>query len=260
MLSQTGDIAVFIIVTTGLILLLIGFIILILFLYKRYQLRSYRDLEMMKNDYEKKLLNTQLEMQEQTMKHISQEIHDNISSQLSMAKLNLRDVRAVGDQQKVTSSIEHVTRAIEDLKYLSKTLNGQYINRSGLVNIIEQELDYIHRLKILETGLELEGVAPFMPDKSEVIIFRIVQEALSNSLRHAGSATRLLVKMQFTLTHLHIAVCDNGKTWKEPRNSRKSGMGIKNMEERAQMLNGRFHIEHIPLQGTTVSLTIPLTT
>ena len=89
MLSKNSDIAIFILVTTGLILLLIGFIILILFLHKRNQLSSHLHVEGLKNDYEKKLLATQLEMQEQTMKHISQEIHDNISSLLSLARLRL---------------------------------------------------------------------------------------------------------------------------------------------------------------------------
>lgn len=263
---MNSDIAVFIIVTTGLILLLTGFIILILLLYKRHQSRSQRDLEMQKNDYEKKLLGTQLEMQEQTMKHISREIHDNISSLLSMAKLNLKDIRwydAGEEQQKVSSSVDYVTRAIEDLKYLSKTLNGEYINREGLINIIEQELNYIRRLKLFDsTELELEGTPAFVNDKSEVIIFRIVQEALSNSIKHARSATRLLVKIQFTTGHLHIAVCDNGKSWKAPngREGRKGGMGLRNMEQRTQMLKGQFHIGHTPLQGTTVSLTIPIET
>jgi len=264
MLSKNAEIGVFIIVTTGLILLLIGFIILILFLYKRKQLNFYRDLEIQKNDYEKKLLSTQLEMQEQTLKHISREIHDNISSTLSLAMLNLKSIhwhQADDVRYKVNSSGEQVTKAMEDLRYLSKSLNGDYIAEFGLLNAIEHEIQYIRGLNLYETRLELEGTPVYIDNtKREVIIFRIIQEALNNSIKHARTATRLLIQIRFTPTHLHIAICDNGKSWKDnsARIDDKNGLGLKNMEQRALMLNGSFHIQHIPLQGTTVSLSIPV--
>ncbi|MBS1565400.1 MAG: DUF2572 family protein, partial [Bacteroidetes bacterium] len=109
----TTDIGVFILVTTALILLLISFIILILLLFKRKQLIFGRDLELQKNEYERKLLSTQLEMQEQTMKHISREIHDNISALLSMAKLNLRGIGEEdekNDRLKLDNSLSYVSR------------------------------------------------------------------------------------------------------------------------------------------------------
>lgn len=261
--SKNAEIGVFILVTTGLILLLIGFIILILFLYKRKQANHYRDLEMQKIDYDKKLLATQLEMQEQTLKHISREIHDNISSLLGLARLNLKNIHWQDEadiRHKVSSSAEQLQRATEDLRYLSKTLNGDTIAQFGLLPAIERELEYIGRLKILETGLELEGEPIYLKDEKELIIFRIIQEALNNSIKHAKSATRLLVKLHFTSEHLLIMVCDDGKSWTESdgRDSHKNGIGLKNMKQRSHMLNGSFHIDHIPLQGTTISITVPL--
>ena len=266
MLSKNAEIGVFIIVTTGLILVLIGFIILILFIYKRKQHDFRQNLEMQKIEYEKKLLSTQLEMQEQTLKHISREIHDNISSTLSFAMLNLKSIhwdRADDVRYKVDSSGKQVSKAMEDLRYLSKTLNGDYIKEFGLLNGIEHEIQYIRGLNLFETNIELDGTPVYLEDtKREVIIFRIIQEALNNSVKHARSATRLLIKIQFTPSHLHITVCDNGKSWKTTNAGEgyKNGMGLKNMEQRTLMLNGTFHIQHIPLQGTTVSLSIPVKT
>ena len=83
------DLTLFILASTVLILLLAGFIVTILFLYRKKQLAYYKTVEELRLDYEKNLLHTQLEIQEQTLQHISREIHDNINLSLTLAKLNL---------------------------------------------------------------------------------------------------------------------------------------------------------------------------
>src|SRR6266513_24872 len=87
---QTNDqIRLFLIVTTLLILFLVALISTILFLYQKKRIAFIKNFEEVKIDYEKNLLKTQLEIQEHTFQNISQEIHDNISLSLTLAKLNL---------------------------------------------------------------------------------------------------------------------------------------------------------------------------
>src|SRR5678815_5083890 len=83
------DIVLFLSVCTFLILLMAGFIVTILYLYRKKQLAYYKTIEELRLDYEKNLLHTHLEIQEQTLQHISREIHDNIGLSLTLAKLNL---------------------------------------------------------------------------------------------------------------------------------------------------------------------------
>ncbi|MBS1565759.1 MAG: hypothetical protein JST39_15330, partial [Bacteroidetes bacterium] len=70
----------------------------------------------------------------------------------------------------------------------------------------------------------------------------------------------LKVKMKFSPGKLQIMVCDDGKVWKEPvdKEVAKSGIGIKNMEQRTKMLNGEFQIKHTASEGTSVILSVPL--
>lgn len=257
--SQNAEIGVFIIVTTGLILLLIGFIILILFLYKRKQMNFYKHLESLKNDYDKNLLAAVLEIQEETLRHISREMHDNIGLSLSVAKMSLLTIdwdNIAHAPHKVNDSVQQITHSIESLRRLSHTLNPEYIAENGLLKAIDQQMDQINRLEMHQTAVEMSGNYVSMEAQKEVVVFRIVQEALHNSIKHA-KATRLHIKMQYAPAHLCIQVCDNGREWKKEEGAPGNGSGLKNMQKRALLLNGECRIEHQPEQGTTVTLTIP---
>jgi signal transduction histidine kinase len=99
-----------------------------------------------------------------------------------------------------------------------------------------------------------------MEAKKEVMLFRIVQEALHNSIKHA-MASSLFISMDYTDRHLHIKVCDDGVQWKgKPVTGKEmpaGGSGLKNMQQRALLLNGECTIEHLPGEGTTVNIRVP---
>src|SRR4051812_46177709 len=121
--GEKHTVIIFIIVTTLFILILVSFIVFILFLYQRKHISYQKGLEVLKSDFEKTLLTTQLEIQEQTFQNISREIHDNIGLSLTLAKLNLNTIdwhHAGHSREKVDGSINFISRAIEDLSYISK--------------------------------------------------------------------------------------------------------------------------------------------
>jgi len=264
MLSKNEDIAIFIMMTTGLILLLIGFIILILFLYKRKQLNFYKSLEVLKDDYEKSLLSVQLEIQEQTLKHISLEIHDNIGHALSVTKLCLNTIQwndPADVSNKVAGSLNQLNKAIADLNSLSKTMNYDYIKDHGILAALELEIEQVKRLNLYAVTLDIAGTHKPLPAEKEVLIFRIVQEALNNSMKHA-SPTELVVYLQYTDSHLHIEVRDNGKggVGIPGGHTNTNGSGLKNMQHRSRQLNGICHITDNHPAGTAVRVSIPVKT
>src|SRR4029079_17393553 len=124
------NLILFILASAFLILLMAGFIVTILFLYKKKQLAYYKTIEELKLDYEKSLLRTQLEIQEQTLQHISREIHDNINLSLTLAKLNLNTFdwgHPDKSKNKIDSSLLQISKAIVDLSDLSKGMNSELI-------------------------------------------------------------------------------------------------------------------------------------
>src|SRR5882757_2036077 len=140
--------------------LLLGvFILLLATLYSKRQKKNIIEKRLMKTQFDQELLRTQLEIQEQTLKTISQEIHDNIGQVLSLAKLNLNTMDVTQQdklQEKISDSKKLVSKAIQDLRDLSKSMNTDNIEALGLVRAIEYELEMIRKTGFA-TELNVEG-------------------------------------------------------------------------------------------------------
>jgi two-component system, NarL family, sensor kinase len=252
-----------VIVGTVLILGLCFFVIfnLLLFYYKRSKHLKERD--RMQLNFQQEILRTQLEIQEQTLKTISEEIHDNIGQALSLAKLKLNTLKY--DQpdllvEKINDSRELVSKAIRDLRDLSRSLNTDSIASMGLVRAIEQELE-LFRKSGFQTTLYTEGEVRKMEPQQELILFRIVQESLNNIIKHADAKT-IRVTALYTENELDLQVEDDGKGADASQldmegNSFKS-LGLRNMSNRARMIGGTFTIHSVPGNGTIIKLNIPL--
>jgi two-component system NarL family sensor kinase len=255
------DIVLFLVVSTFLILLMAGFIVTILYLYRKRQLTYFKTLEELKLDYEKSLLHTQLEIQEQTLQHISREIHDNISLSLTLAKLNLNTFDwycPSKAKSQINCSLEQVSKAITDLSYLSKGLNSELIANQGLVEVLKNEVDRLKELNLFALNYTITGTAVFMDSQKELVIFRIIQEAFNNIIKHA-KATIVKLSLHYDIEELKILITDNGKGFPKETisESKKSGAGLNNMNKRAKVLNGKTIIQSRPEAGTSVYITIP---
>jgi len=262
-MSKGGhQIILLIIFVTSVVLLLVVFITILLYLYQKRQLKHHKAIEQLKVEFETSSLETQIEVQEQTFLHISREIHDNINLSLTLAKLNLNtlDWTNVGKTQtSVRSSIDILTGAIGDLSNLSKSINKELIADMGLIKAVKIETDRVRNFAGLIVCYEVIGEAIFLESEKELIIFRVIQEALNNIIRHS-KANRISVVLKYSSTDLTVTVRDNGMgfdreailTWKDSGKA-----GLKNMESRTQLLGGNFSIDSLPHHGTTIKLIIP---
>src|SRR5687768_8525277 len=122
------NITVFLLLVTFLILILGGFILTVLFLYRKKQIAYLKELETIKSEFEKDLLNAQLEIQEQTFQNISREIHDHICLNLTLAKLNLVTIDHENRCQfadNINSSVEILGKSIHELSDISHSMNPE---------------------------------------------------------------------------------------------------------------------------------------
>ena len=147
MSGNESELIVFIITGTIIFLLVALFMVSFLFLYRKRQHHHLKEKEQMKNEFKQELLRTQLEIQEQTFKTISQEIHDNIGQMLSLAKMNLSkfEIDRHNSDEAVLSAKNLVSRAVSELRELSKTLNTDTISSIGLIKSIELELQLVEK-------------------------------------------------------------------------------------------------------------------
>ena len=249
----------------GATTLFVFIFIFFVFFYSRVMERQNSMLlkeQKLRNEYEETILQTQLEIQEQTLKTISEEIHDNIGQALSLAKLKLNTLKYDQPDQlveKINDSRELVSKAIRDLRDLSRSLNTDSIASMGLVRAIELELE-LFRKSGFQTTLYTEGEIRKMEPQQELILFRIVQESLNNIIKHAEAKT-IRVTALYTADELDLQVEDDGKGAEPAQldmdgNSYKS-LGLRNMSNRARMIGGTFTIHSVPGNGTMIKLNIP---
>ena len=253
------------IITAFLLIVAVGIIVLVL-VYQKKQLQYIGEKKQLKITFEKEILESKLEIQEQTLKNISQEIHDNIGQALSLVKLNINTINInepAQIQNKINDSRQLITKAIQDLRDLSKSLNTDYIVDSGLSKALEYQLDMIRKTGVYEVKFEIEGKQYRLGNQQELILFRIVQEVLNNIMKHA-KATLIDVKLLFEPALFTLKIIDNGvgfDTSKIEHNDYSNlGLGVRNMHNRAKMINTHFQITSRPEQGTTVVLTLPVET
>jgi len=252
----------FVFVAIGIIAVMMAFILTILFLYRKRQQEFEKNLARLKLDNEKAVLSTRLEIQEQTFQHISREIHDNISLALTLAKLNLhtldwdnREKSAV----KVDSAVELLTQSITQLNDLSKSLDADIIGQQGLLAAIEEERQRIEKIGTFHICYSVSGNPVYMNSQAELVIFRIIQEAFNNIIKHARAGTVSLA-LHYNNRTLQLKIEDDGAGFDTETILTGQHAGLKNMEARTQLLGGQMEINSRPGRGTTLNFTIPFET
>ena len=223
----------------------------------RYRKRK-RENEQLKVMFQQELLKTQMEIQEQTFKTISQEIHDNIGQMLSLAKMNLSkfEIDRENSDEAVLSAKNLVSHAVSSLRDLSKTLNTETIATIGLLKSIELELQLVEKTAGIKTAIEINGPQQRLEPQKELIVYRIVQESLHNSIKHA-LPKNLNVQANFVDSILHLSICDDGAGFDYSGIS-GHGSGLRNMQSRSKLIGADWNIESSPGNGTKIILTIPI--
>jgi two-component system, NarL family, sensor kinase len=253
---------VYLFIITGIIILnvFLGFIVYFIFMYRRKQKTNRNEKNELTFQFQKTLLQAQLEIQEQTFKNISQEIHDNIGQVLSLAKLNLSAIEINPEEdcrEKALGAKKLVSKAIQDLRDLSRSLNTDYVSQMGLARAIEYELEMIRKSALYETELVIEGAVNAFEKQKELILFRIVQEVLNNIIKHAN-ATLIRVVLEYGVDSFGLTVSDNGDGFDlGPLNADDGfGLGIRNMHSRANLIDAEFGISSTLGAGSTVQLRV----
>jgi signal transduction histidine kinase len=250
-----------VIAATITLLLLGALMISILFLYRSRHRKHLREKEQMRLSYERELFKTQLEIQEQTFRHISQEIHDNIGQMLSLTKLNLATMDTSQPsilQQKIHDSKNLVGQAIHDLRHLSHGLSTDYLADLGLVRSIENELEMIRKSGHYETVFDLQGTPYSLEKQSELIIYRILQESLNNIIKHAA-CQKIIIHLRYQPDEFTLGIEDDGKGFdcNALTSNSSFGLGIKNMYNRARLIGAGFQVSSTIEEGTSVMLRLP---
>lgn len=246
-------------ITTIIFLIAPIFLILYVSIYNKKKAKHQEEKKILKETFELDLLKSQIEIQERIMQTISTTLHDNIGQLLSLTSMTLSAIKPGHVQHdKIKTAGELTVRAIQELRQLSKMMNGQELTKKNLGHAIAYELEWVKKGTEYEILLvdNTTHTTPENADK-ELILFRLFQEILGNIIKHA-EATVISIEINQTQDMLSLHVKDNGIGFiLEDKLKDSEGMGLANIAKRANMMNGKYTIHSIPQFGTEISVTIP---
>lgn len=204
---------------------------------------------------ETKALQSMVQGKEEERRYLAKELHNHLGSLLATVKVNLNGLDHPEDA-KLEKVIGLVNQATQDVRNLSHELHMGVSENFGLIPALQELISHLKQSKQLKTKLSADLGAAHLSSENEILIYRIVQELVSNVLKHA-QATKLSISLTgFEEDNLiSIMVEDNGKGF-DPKNLQKSdkGIGLDSLEDMIHKLEGEIHIDSLPGRGTTINV------
>ncbi len=199
-------------------------------------------------------LSAKLAGEEQERARMAKELHDGIVSRLSVIKTHFSALPEYEEAGALKDAVGQLDQSIAELRSTAHNLLPDVLQHQGLAGAMEHYCAGISRAGELQVDFRLVGTLPQLDKSFQLNLYRIIQELLQNIRKHAG-ATRALVQFNVNGELLDITVDDNGKG-QQAGTPTGQGMGLRNLKERVQLLEGRMETEHD--QGTSVYLSFDM--
>jgi signal transduction histidine kinase len=263
MQSSSEVISLTILISTALILLIGGMLIYFLFLYQKKQFRHQKEVLELREAFNQTLLESKLEIQEQTLDHIAKELHANFSHLVSLININLSEIlpQSPGDmKENIIETKSLAKQLLSELKALSTSLNTDHIMHIGFTKAIDNELNRLSKTKKYEVSITKVGEEYRLLPEHEIILFRLSQEVLNNIIKYS-KAKKVDAIINFQADCLKLELADDGIGFDTEKvlqqSAEKGSTGLLNMGKRAKLINADIQINSKENQGTSIVITIP---
>ncbi|RPE08104.1 sensor histidine kinase [Chitinophaga lutea] len=236
----------------GLALLTITLLLVIFYRNSRRQARQ--KLTEMQQQQELQLANAIMEGEERERRRVARDLHDGLGGALSGIRIKLSGHQKEQPAPRLEEVIDQLEDSIGELRRIARNMMPESLLKSGLEAALR---DLCESLMNEHTDIEFQayGIQADMPTATQANIFRIVQELLSNAIRHAQASKIILQCIQNDRTFL-ITAEDNGRGFDTAAMSASKGIGLTNIQNRVQYMKGRFDIESAPNEGTIINIEV----
>ena len=205
--------------------------------------------------------------QEEERKRIARELHDDTTQALVALSHQIEGFASsnqqlsADDTELLKSWREQFRDVLQRLRYFSRDLRPSVLDDLGLLPALEWLTDDLEKQSGIKANLRVVGTQQRLNPEVELLLFRIIQEAISNARRHA-EASKIEVSVEFDEGKIVATIRDNGKGFELPRTlgelSRSGKLGLIGAEERARLLGGSLTVQSEPSKGTTVVIEAPV--
>jgi len=233
------------------------FIALFIILHKQKIKWARIEHNLLKASHEQQILQSQNEIKEVLMSSLSKELHDNVCQLLGSSKMllgvTLRN-NTLSETETVKLADETIGKAIDEIRTLSKSLSSEWLQQFDFIENIKQEVGRINATNQLSVIFTYSASIILKEDK-QIILFRIVQEALQNVLKHA-QAKNVQLSVGMDSEYIRLVVSDDGIGFNY--NDQTKGLGTLNINQRVKLLGGIVQWDSIHNLGTTITIQIPI--
>jgi len=219
-------------------------------------------IEKLLSDQELKSINAMMEGQDKERKRIAQDLHDRLGSMLSTVKHHFSametKITELRDQNMVqyNTAITLLDDAVREVRHISHDMLSGTLVKFGLSAALQDLKNSIEVPGKLAVELNLFGLDHRLDNEVEIAVYRIIQELVGNSLKHA-QASEMTIQLTLSDDNLNVMVEDNGRGF-DTKNITSDGIGLQNIYERIKRLNGTYHLDTAIERGTTFVIDIPL--
>ncbi len=219
-----------------------------------------KDMEIL---HQKELLEANLLVQEEERKRIGGELHDDISSQLNLMAMDLQLLnRPQLSAEEIQNTRKHllnlITKANESSRKIAHNLFPPLLEKFGLSAAMKELIDDTNFSNVVRIDFKNEYNLDLFATEEQLHIYRIFQELINNSIKH-GKASNIQIKIVALEKIIKFSYTDNGVGFNlKEQDHRKSGLGLKNIENRIFFLKGKSQLESHVGKGIQYNFWIPL--
>ncbi len=204
-----------------------------------------------------------IESQEKERKRIASELHDNLSQNLLLINNELQQfqISSNSNAEEVNQALDLVKESIRDVRDISTSLHPDQLDKLGFKRSVEGAVNKISHATGIKFEMKIQKVDNILPAEKEIHLYRIIQEALNNIIKHSG-AKKAEILIEQADHKINARLKDYGKgfdiTGRERIGEAVIHFGLYGMEDRVNLIGGSIKIETKPEAGTTVSVSVPL--
>ena len=245
------ELSIFIVLANLILLIFISGLVIFIIQYRKRKLTHETEKVMLNQQHQQEILSNQLETQTQTMQDIGREIHDNVGQKLTLASIYANQLSSVEQNQKIEQISKLLNESLTDLRQLSKSLVQPQLASSDLLILLRQEATQINQLGTckLKINTELKQLELNFTLKNS--LFRLLQEFIQNSLKHA-QCKQITINIGQNEQKTSILAEDNGTGF--DLNIKRDGIGLSNMKRRATEIGADFELNSEIGKGTKMKL------
>jgi signal transduction histidine kinase len=237
-----------ILIGTGFVLLLLVTSLGIILFAQKKKSEAQAKLQYLELEQEKKFAQIALQSFEEERQRIGLELHDDLGQQLSLNALNLTRVT---DLKKLAPIITDIQLAISKCSNISRLMYPVVLQKFGLKAGLEQLIESLRERSHIDVRSDISTLE--LPYAKELMLFRIVQELINNSIKHSN-CTEITLNLTNENSHSMLAYSDNGMGFDLKSNS--YGLGLHSIKTRASSLSDDFNIVSAPNEGFSFQLTL----